>query len=141
MILHRQRVDSANILDEALARLLGLSHLYHRQLLTVKNQKVKEILQRLAREKDQHAKTLEAALLKLGRDASKVRIPPDHPVDIPRELIPRIYQQEQELYLWYREQINSTRDGQLRTLLESLLEDEDRHLQALKDLYREITHC
>ena len=142
MILHHYyRLDSAHILEEALARLLGLSHLYHKQLLTVQNQKIRETLQRLAQEKDRHAKTLEAALSRLGQDASQVRIPPDRQVDAPRELIPRIYQQEQDLYLWYREQISSAPKDQVKTLLESLLEDEDRHLQALKDLYRGVTHC
>ena len=141
MILHRCEGKLAKILEEVLARLLGLSYLYHRQFLMAKNQKVRETLERLVQEKDRHAKTLEAALSKLGRDASQVRIPPDHPVDVSRELIPRIYQQEQDLYLWYREQISATQDDQVKTLLKSLIEDEDRHFQALKDLYRGVTHC
>ena len=121
--------------------LLGLSHLYLKQLSTVKNQKLRETLEHLAEEKGRFARVLEQALSKLGGDPNTIRIPLEHPVSVDRELIPRIYQEEQALSLWLREQISSVHDEEVKALLQTLVKDEDRQLQSIKELYRGLTHC
>jgi rubrerythrin len=141
MILQHREEKSVKILEETLARLLGLSHRYHKQLLMSKNQRLRGTLERLIKEKSQHAKLLQTAILNHGGDPRGVRIETESPVNASRELIPTLYQEEQALSLWYREQITSIQDGQVRTLFEALLKDEDQHLQALKELYRDVTYC
>ncbi|GEM_PF-3255470 len=141
MILHRREEKSAKVLEGALAKLLGLSHLYRKQLLMTKNQKVRKTLERLVKEKNQHTELLQAAISDYGGDPSRVRIDAESPVNVSRELIPRLYQEEQALSLWYREQTHSIQDGRVKALFETFLNDEDQHLQALKELYRGVTYC
>jgi rubrerythrin len=141
MIHHHHGEKSARILEEALARLLALSYLYRKQLLKAKNQRVREILERLMKEKNEHAKRLQAAISNYGGDPKGGRVRTESPVNTPRELISSLYRAEQALFLWYREQASSTPDGQVQALFDAFLKDEDQHLQALKDLYRSVTYC
>ena len=141
MSFNRHTSDRVDYLEQALGKLLGLSHLYLKQLSTVKNQKIRETLEQLAEEKGKYARILEQVLSRLGGDAREIRIPLEHPVSVDRELIPRIYQEEQALSLWLREQISSIRHEEVKALLQSLLKDEDLHLQIIKELYRDLTHC
>ena len=141
MSFNRHTGDPVDYLEQALGKLLGLSHLYFKQLSRVKNQKVREGLEQLAEEKSRHARILEQAILKLGGDPREIRIPLEFPVSVDRELIPRIYKEEQALTLWLREQISLARHEEVKALLQTLLEDEDRHLQIIIDLYRDLTHC
>jgi len=141
MILHRHEEKSAKILEEALAKLLGLSYLYRKQLLMAKNQKVRMTLERLVKEKSQHAKLLQSAILNYRGDPGRISIEAESPVNVSRELIPRLYQAEQALFLWYQEQISSIQEDQVKALFEVFLKDEDQHLQALKELYRDVTYC
>lgn len=141
MILQLGKDRSVRVLEEALARLLGLSHLYQRQLSVVRNYRLRQTLEGLLEEKRRHAQTLEKVIGRYGGDTVHVRIPMDHPVNSERELISWIYREEENMVLWYQEQITATQDEEVRALLQSLLSEEDRHLQIVKDLYRDITYC
>jgi rubrerythrin len=140
MFLHRREEKTANILEGALAKLLGLSSLYRKQLLMAPNQKVRTTLERLIMEKNQHIKLLQAAILNYGGDPGMVRIETEPPINVLRELVPRVYQKEQALFLWYREQMGFTQEDQVKTLFEFFLKDEDQHLRAVKKLYRDVTY-
>jgi len=138
---NRHTSDREDYLEQALGKLLGLSHLYLKQLSKVKNQRIREALEQLAEEKGRLARILEQAISRLGGDLREIRIHLEHPVSGDREIIPRIYQEEEALSLWLREEIHSVRDEGVKALLQSLLKDEDRHLRIIKDLYRDLTHC
>lgn len=129
------------VLEHALEKLLGLSHLYLKLLPTVRTQKVRETLEKLALEKERHAQLLEEAISRCGGDVRGVRIPLDHPVSADRELIPWIYQEEQALSLWVREQISTSQHVEVKALLQTLLRDEDQYLKIVKDLYRNLAYC
>ena len=138
---NRHTSDREDYLEQALGKLLGLSHLYLKQLSNVKNQRIREALEQLAEEKGRLARILEQAISRLGGDPGEIRIPLEHPVSVDREIIPSLYQEEEALSLWLREEIHSVRDEGVKALLQTLLKDEDRHLRIIKDLYRDLTHC
>jgi rubrerythrin len=129
------------ILEQVLARLWGLTTLYQHQIFILRNQKIRETLARFAQEKNRQAKDLEALLLRLGGNPVKVRIPSERLVSTDRELIPRIYQEEQDLSLWCQARIDGIKQLELKEFVQSLLEDEERQIGVLKELYRDVTHC
>jgi rubrerythrin len=135
------KTASIEVLRDALSRLLGLTNLYQKELLAIKNQRVREALERLIGEKKRHAREVQQAILDQGGKFKDVRITPEHTVSAPRELIPWLYQEEQTLSLWYHAQMAVVQEGPVKALLQALVKEEEGHLSAIKNLYREITHC
>lgn len=133
--------QDVEILESALGRVWGLTHLYRKLVLTAQNPRIRNVLSHLAEEKVEQARVLEKGVAMFGGDPGRVRVPREHMEVANRELIPRIFQEEQAMTLWYQEQATAARAEEVKTLCRNLARQESRHQDALKDLYRGLTHC
>lgn len=128
-------------LEEILQKLLGLAHFYQRQLSRVRNPKLRKVLEDLSLQKRNDARALEQTVLDLGGAVRDIPVPLEHPVGRDRDLLPRLYEEEELTLLLCRERLGEVSSPPARRLLEEVLGHEEGHLRAVRDLYRGITHC
>ncbi len=129
------------LLEEAVGRVWGLVHLYRRLALGAQNPRVRDVLTRLTREKSEQVKALEDTVEELGGNPGGVSIPREHADVPPREVIPLIFQEEHQLGLWFQAEATAAKSERIKKLFLGLAEQELRHQDIIKDLYRGVTHC
>lgn len=88
---------------------------------------------------EKHIALLEEALGPLGTPEGKQSAPlsSDPPATERHALLKYFYEAEERLYYLYRRAAGKEEDGALRSLLESHLQDQKRHLAEIQNIYSE----
>lgn len=124
-------------LADARERERALGRLYRQQMLRAWSPRVRRLWEEGWAVKRNHDDALTRVLAPGAEPSAAASVPPGEPV--PREVLSRVYEQEQSLALRYRESARLARDPDTLRLLVGLADEQDRLLTRVRATYRDYS--